>query len=195
MKRAFIVHGWASYPENCWFPWLKNELEAKGFEVHAPKLPDTDNPRIQNWVPKLAETVGVPDEQSFFIGHSMGCQTIARYLESLSNDLKVGGAVFVGGFFKRLTGLEDDPNAPETEKHWMTESIDLEKVRSHLGKSIAIFSDNDPFVPLDNADDFREKLGSEIIIEHEKGHYCDDDGTKKLPIVLEFVLKISNSLL
>ena len=33
----------------------------------------------------------------------MGCQTIARYLETLPDEIKVGGAVFVAGFFKSLT--------------------------------------------------------------------------------------------
>jgi hypothetical protein len=31
MKRAFIVHGWASYPEHGWFPWLKQKLEQQGY--------------------------------------------------------------------------------------------------------------------------------------------------------------------
>src|SRR3989338_169649 len=99
MKRVFIVHGWGGHPEEGWFPWLKKELEAKGFKVFVPQLPDAENPRIQKWVPKLAETVGVPDEETYFVGHSMGCQTIARYLESLPAEIKIGGAIFVAGFF------------------------------------------------------------------------------------------------
>ena len=27
MKRVFIIHGWDGYPEEGWFPWLKEELE------------------------------------------------------------------------------------------------------------------------------------------------------------------------
>ncbi|PIP29922.1 hypothetical protein COU12_02115 [Candidatus Jorgensenbacteria bacterium CG10_big_fil_rev_8_21_14_0_10_54_38] len=50
MKRVFIVHGWDGYPEEGWFPWLKRELEARGFEVHVPPLPDAGNPRIQNFL-------------------------------------------------------------------------------------------------------------------------------------------------
>ena len=34
-----------------------------------------------------------------------------------------------------------------------------------------IFSDNDPYVPLDNQDDFKIRLGSKIIIDHNKGHF------------------------
>ncbi len=188
--RVFIVHGWDGYPEEGWFPWLKKELETRGFQVFIPQLPDTGNPRIYNWVPALAKVVGIPDAQTYFVGHSMGCQTIARYLESLPEGVKVGGSVFVAGFFKHLTGLEDDPAVTDTDRHWLGTSLDLEKVKTHLDKSIAIFSDNDPWVPLDNQDDFKEKLLSRIVIEHQMGHFSGSNGIKELPIVLESLLKL-----
>lgn len=194
MKRIIIVHGWDGTPDEGWFPWLKNELEAKGFEVIIPQLPDTGSPRIQKWVPALAAAVGTPNEETYFVGHSMGCQTIARYLEGLPEDQNVGGAVFVAGFFKRLMGLEDDSDVRETDQHWLGSPLDLAKVRVHLPKSAAIFSDDDPWVPLENQDDFRNQLGSEIIIEHNKGHFSGGrDGAMELPIVLEKVLEISGS--
>src|SRR3989344_6946533 len=99
-KRVIITHGWGGHPKGDWFPWLKKELEAKSFEVHIPRLPNAENPRIEKWVPKLAQVVGVADEETYFVGHSMGCQAIARYLESLPEGVKIGGAVFVAGFFK-----------------------------------------------------------------------------------------------
>jgi uncharacterized protein len=191
-KRVFILHGWGGTPEEGWFPWLKKELETRGFEVHIPQLPDAASPRIYNWVPALASAVGTADEQTYFVGHSMGCQAIARYLETLPAGQKVGGAVFVAGFFKRLTGLEDEPDVAETDRHWLEAPIDLEKVKSHLPKSVAIFSDDDPFVPLDNQDEYSEILSSEIIIRHARGHFSGSrDDAKELPIVLEKLLEIS----
>lgn len=190
-KRVFIAHGWGGYPEEGWFPWLKKELEEKGFEVYIPQLPEAGRPRIHNWVPKLAEVVGTADENTYFVGHSMGCQTIVHYLKNLPEGVKVGGAVFVAGFFKRLTGLEDDPDVHETGKHWLGTPLDFEKVKFHLPKSVAIFSDNDSYVPLDNQDDFRNELGSEIIVEKNMGHFSGSNGVTELPIVLESVLKIA----
>ena len=188
-KRVFIVHGWDGTPEYGWFQWLQKELEKKGFEVHVPQLPEENNPRIHNWVPALAKEVGVADENTFLVGHSMGCQAVARYLEGLSEGVKVGGAVFVAGFFKRLTNIEDTPSEKATERHWLGAPLDLAKIRSHLPKSIAIFSDDDPWVPLDNRDDFRDKLGSEIIIEHKQHHFSND--YKEVPIILQKVLEIA----
>ncbi len=191
MKRIFIVHGWDGYPEEGWFPWLKKQLEEKGFKVFVPQLPDPANPRIEKWVPKLAETVGKADAETYFVGHSMGCQTIARYLESLPEDIKTGGVVFVAGYFKKLTNLEDN-EVKKMARHWLETPVDLNKAHSHIRKSVAIFSDNDPYVLLDNQDDFKNKLGSEIIIQHDMGHFSGSTGTFELPVVLEELLKMAN---
>lgn len=98
MKRAFLIHGWEGDPEEEWRPWLKKELEKKGFEVYVPAMPDTATPTMEKWVPFLAEIVGKPDENCYFVGHSLGCITILRYLETLNEGEKVGGVVLVAGF-------------------------------------------------------------------------------------------------
>ncbi|MFH0806452.1 MAG: alpha/beta hydrolase [Candidatus Brennerbacteria bacterium] len=194
MKRVFIVHGWDGYPEEGWFPWLKKELEAKGFEVYVPQMPDAAHPRIEKWVPALAEAVGATDEQTYFVGHSMGVQTIVRYLESLPGDEKVGGAVFVGGYFKRLTGIEEEgEEVVAMAHHWLDVSPDLQKVKSHLPASIAIFSDDDPYVPLDNQDDFRDKLGSEILTLSKRGHFSGSTGTIELPEARDALLTLADA--
>ncbi|OGN15141.1 MAG: hypothetical protein A3J47_01435, partial [Candidatus Yanofskybacteria bacterium RIFCSPHIGHO2_02_FULL_43_22] len=141
-KRVFIIHGWEGYPEENWFPWLKKELEAKGFEVFVSQMPDADNPRIEKWIPAIAKIVGTADENTYFVGHSMGCQAVARYLETLPKNAKVGGAIFVAGFFKRLTGLGEEPNFEEVEREWLGTPLDLEKAKNHLSESVAIFSDD-----------------------------------------------------
>lgn len=187
-KRVIIVHGWDGNPQEGWFPWLKSELEQKGFEISVPQLPQPDIPKIELWVKTLSETVKKPDKETFFVGHSIGCSTIVRYIESI--ETKVGGAVFVAGFFKRLTNMEDD-EVKEIASPWLTTPIDFDKVKKLLGKNVAIFSDNDPYVPLDNQDDFSNKLGSKIIIEHQMGHFSGSTGTTQLPIALKSLLEIA----
>lgn len=192
MKKVYIVHGWDGYPEEGWFPWLKKELEARGFEVVVPQMPDAEDPRIKNWVPKLQEVAGTPDEDTYFVGHSMGCQTIARYLGSLPQNVKIGGVVFVAGFFTELTNLEHDENVRDIAREWLTTSLDLQKVKSHFEKCVAIFSDDDKFVPLANTKAFEELLGAEIHIEHARGHFSGpSDNCFELPVALEAVLKIA----
>jgi len=189
MKRVIIVHGWDGNPEEGWFPWLKKELEAKGFQVAIPQLPDAENPSIQKWVPALATAVGTADKDTYFVGHSMGCQTIARYLEGLEESAQVGGVVYVAGFFDSLTLGTDEEEKVWSE--WKSAPINLARVQARAPRSTALFSDDDPFVPLNNQNDFKNKLGSRIIIEHGMNHFNESSGFLKLPIVLESVLKLA----
>src|SRR3990167_8432746 len=109
MKRAFIIHGWGGNPEEGWFPWAKKELEKKGFEVYVPTMPDAygkKQPQIEPRINAIKESVGVPDENTYFIGHSIGCQSIDRYLETLPPETKIGGVVYVAGWLT-LKGLDD----------------------------------------------------------------------------------------
>ncbi|TSC69958.1 MAG: hypothetical protein G01um101470_915 [Parcubacteria group bacterium Gr01-1014_70] len=190
-KRVIIIHGWEGYPEEGWFPWLKKELVAKGFNVSVPQLPNADLPRIKKWVPALSEAAGTVDDETYFVGHSIGCQTIVRYLETLSEGAKIGGAVFVAGFFRHITNLEQEPDIINVDREWATTPINFAAAHSHLPKSIAIFSTNDKFVSLDNRDDFREKLGSEIITMENMGHFSGGGGVTELPQALDAVLKLS----
>ncbi len=191
-KRVVIVHGRKSNPEDCWFPWLRRELEARGFEVVVPALPQADHPMREVWVPAILEAVGKIDEHTLFVGHSIGCQAILRIIEELPEGQTIAGAVFVGGFFDHVTGLRDGIPVKKYYISWFGESLNIDAVRARMKKSVAIFSDNDPFIPLDNKEGYREKVGSEIVVLHNMGHFNKThDGITELPLVLEKVLEIA----
>ena len=184
MKRAIIVHCWEGTPDYCWYPLVKKELESKGFEVKIPAFPDTEHPKQNAWVSVLAKEIGQPDENLFLVGHSVGCITIMRYLETLREGQRVGGVVLVAGFTEDL-GYDEIKNFFETP-------IDFVSIKSKSKNGFAaIHSDNDPHVDLKHADVFKEKLGAEIIIKHKMGHFSGAiEGEKpclELPDVVESV--------
>lgn len=185
-KRVFIIHGWDGYPEEGWFPWLKTELEKSGFQVQVPTMPKSVEPNIEAWVSYLSKVVGDVDENTYFVGHSIGCQTILRYLESLPTDKKVGGVAFVAGWFT-LMNLETDEEK-EIARPWLETPIDLGKVKQHTKNFFAVFSDDDTVVPQENKKFFEERLGAETTMEHAKGHLSGSDGVKELPLVLDAIL-------
>ncbi len=172
--KIILVHGWDGGPDKNWLPWLRKELEAQRHEVLAPLLPITEEPRIERWVPALAETVGTLDGNTYFVAHSMGNQATLRYLETLPEKVKIGGALFVAGFLNPLVNLEG-PKEEEIAHSWTDAPFDLARARSHIPKSIALFSDDDEWVTLDNAERFRSELGSEIIIAHKREHFTEDE--------------------
>lgn len=154
-------------------------------------MPDADQPHIEPWVRALFETVGMPDRDTVFVGHSMGCQAIVRYCEALPDGVVACGAVFVAGFFTSITGLRDTPEQEATLDEWLKTPVDYAAAKAHILNSVAIFSNNDPYVPLENQDTFRDQLGSEIVIVPNAGHFSGDlDGTAELPIVREMILAL-----
>jgi len=106
MKKAVVIHCWEGYPNYCWYPSAKNELENKGYEVLVPEMPETNLPKLSGWLPKLQEVACKADQDLYLVGHSLECITILRYLESLNEGEKIGGAILVAGFIDDL-GYEE----------------------------------------------------------------------------------------
>ncbi|MCL4365069.1 MAG: alpha/beta hydrolase [Candidatus Marsarchaeota archaeon] len=79
-KRVFIVHGWDGSPENNWMSWLGLRLQDKGVEAHVLHMPNAADPKMGEWVAFLANAVVNSDANTYLVGHSLGCQTILRYL-------------------------------------------------------------------------------------------------------------------
>jgi len=192
-ERAYIIHGYLSYPQEAWLPWLKIELEKRGYDVCLPSMPHPDRPAIPEWIDFIAKIVGEPDQNTALIGHSLGCHAVLRYLESLGAAGKsVKKTVLVASSFPIATPPKqaqeiagDDPALLP----WFTTGLDPEKVQKAAGKCTVILSDDDPFIPVEQAKaSYQGNLDAKIIIEHGKGHFNEDDGLTELPSVLEAVI-------
>lgn len=190
-KRAFIIHGWDDSPDATWIPWLKKQLEERGFAVTTPTMPNPEEPVIEEWVGHLSELVGEPGPQDVFVGHSIGCQAILRYLAALPGNKKVAGVVLVAPWFHLPHIAEEGEEVLALARPWLETPIDFEKVRARAGKIVAILSDNDPHGPIEDKPLFERDLGAEVIVKHEQGHLGDDVGLKELPDALNAVLKIT----
>ena len=188
MKRLFIIHRWDGTPNSDWYPWLKKELEKKRFKVIVPEMPKTSEPEINSWVSHLKNIVGKLDENTYFIGHSIGCQVIMRFLEKEDYNGKILRIVFVAGWFK-LDNLENK-KVEAIARPWINTPINFNKIKSKINKITVFLSDKEPYGFLDdNAKIFREKLNAKIIIEENKGHFTEGDGVKEFPELLREIIQ------
>jgi predicted alpha/beta hydrolase family esterase len=186
MKRAIIVHQWSGTPQTDWYPWAKQQLEDRGYTVLLPTMPDTDAPQIEPWVKTLQNTVGQVQETDILIGHSIGCQTIMRFLAQLPSDKTVTKVIFVAPWFT-LSNLSSQ-QAEIIAKPWIETPIDFTKVKQKTKKFISLFSKNDKYVSYDvNIRLFKERINTEIITEENMGHFTQDDGIKELPQLLKLL--------
>ena len=187
MNRVIIVHGWGDNPDANWLPWMKSELESAGWQVDIPVMPETETPTIEAWVSQLSKTIGAPSADLYLVGHSIGCQTILRYLTQLEAGQEVGGAVLVAPWL-RLDPVNQDYDAEEeaVARPWIDTPLDLRAAASHLVRgSVAIFSDNDYWVDLKyNEPRFCAELGAKTIVLPGRGHFMARDGATTFPEAL-----------
>lgn len=134
MKNVVILHGTGETPNYMWLPWVKKELEKKGYSVAIPQLPDTDHPTLENWLPAaLKETY---TEETILIGHSAGGPLQLSVLENIN--VRIKQAILVAGY-ARPKGDDPQPEAILQEKY------DWDKISNHVDDIIFINSDNDPW--------------------------------------------------
>jgi predicted alpha/beta hydrolase family esterase len=145
-------------------------------------MPHAEAPQLHEWLPHLAEVVGRPDEQLFLVGHSLGCITILRYLESLPDASRIGGVVLVAGFAQ--------PIHLEELNNFFAEPLDDAKVKRVAPRIIAINSDNDPHVPLWHGEKLHERFGAKLIVIKDGGHLNEGSGFIRLPAARDALLEL-----
>lgn len=188
MKKAIIVHGWGGNPSGDWFPWLKEKLEAASYEVIIPEMPDSMHPKIDAWVSILQRLAGDIDKDTILVGHSIGCQTIMRFVENLPEGTKVGSIILVAAWLHLTDETWDEDYTQEIAKPWLETPIDFSEIKSHTDNIVCIQSDDDLYVPVSDAEIFEEKLNAKIIFLKKAGHICAESGFTELPQVLDQVI-------
>jgi len=184
MPKAVIVHCWEGNPNHCWYPQTRKELEAAGFEVSVPAMPDTEHPALGAWLPTLAATVGSPGEDTHLVGHSIGCATIMRYIEAFKPGERVGTVVLVAGFTHNLGYGELDS--------FFETPLDFKKIRSGANRFVLIHSDDDPYVPMSEGERLKKELGATLVTKHTMKHFSgpidNEESCLSLPDVSRAIL-------
>ncbi len=192
IKRVFVIHGWGESPEAGWFPWIESELVKEGFQARVLEMPTPVWPQIDTWVSFLAAAVGKPDADTILVGHSVGCQTILRYLEKLPAGAKVGGIVLVAGWLTLKPAALEDEDAKAIADPWLHRPLAWVKIIPHIRQAAIIASDDDPYVPFEDQHIFHQHLGAPITIVRGQGHLGPEDGLNHLPSALKAVLDIAH---
>lgn len=179
MKNAIILHGMENDPQDHWYPWLKQELENKGYEVWVPQLPDTNDPQLSKWVPHIMQG-GKFNEETVLIGHSAGGACVLAVLEELN--VKIAQAIVVAGFSFYPGG--DGIVKP---------SYNWQKIQDNVSEFVIITSDNDPY----GHDEVRGRVmlemlamdGSIQILVKGQRHFSMEDDPKfdKFPLLVKLI--------
>jgi predicted alpha/beta hydrolase family esterase len=178
-KQLIIVPGYGGFADNGWPSWLCREVEKCGMESRYLEMPDMMYPQVDEWLSFLEEENIPVDENTYLVGHSLGCITLARYLENKKPGAVAAACIMVSGFdtIPKIPLLSDFCSLP----------LNFEKVRAHAEEFVMIASDDDHLVPLVESEALARKLGAEMIVESGKGHFKSD--VKELHSVLNYILE------
>lgn len=91
----YVIHGYTSSSQAEWFPWLKEQFKNSQVKIDILNMPDSDDPHLEPWLKHLRKNVLDIDENTIFIGHSLGCVTALRYI--LEKNIKIKGAILFQG--------------------------------------------------------------------------------------------------
>ena len=179
-NNVFIFHGTEGYPEENWFPWLKEKLEVKGFNVIVPQFPSPPviPAKILEWFEVFDKYRNYLNEDTIIVGHSLGGVFTLRVLEKLEQPIK---AVFLTGTpigVKPITYYDRDVSFSGFDFDW--ENI------KNKAKHFSVFqSDNDPFVSLGNGEQLAINLGVKFTFIPNAGHFNKKAGYLKFPDLLK----------
>lgn len=166
MKTAFVFHGTEGYPEENWFPWLKEKLEGKGYKVFVPQFPSPPivPAQISEWFDVLKEYEKYINEETILIGHSLGGVFALRILEKLKQLVK---AVFLVG---TSIGIKPILNY-ERDNSFSGFDFDWETIKKKADNFIVFHSGNDPYVGLENGKELAKNLDVELSFVPNAGHF------------------------
>ena len=182
---VFIFHGTEGYPEENWFPWLKQELEQKNYSVSVPQFPSPPivPAKIAEWFDVLKNYEKDMDENTILIGHSLGGIFTLRILEKLEHPVKA--AFFVG----TPIGVRPIANY-DRDNSFSGFTFDWEAIKKKAQHFAVFQSDNDPYVGLENGKELANNLGVELSFVPNAGHFNKKAGYTKFEALRDKLLEV-----
>lgn len=181
MKTAIILHGTLGSPDGNWFQWLKTELEDRGLQVWLPQLPHAEQPSLNEWYKfTQKECPFAINQDTLIVGHSSGA--IFALIIAQNNMEKVGAIVDVSVFHDNSLQWEPNDKLFDVKFDWQA-------IRQCTSKLLFVHSDDDPYVPLDQAQFVANNCGAELILIPGQGHFNleKSDDYREFPQLIEII--------
>ncbi len=183
-KKIIFVHGYGlgvPLEAGDWPRTLAHDLEKYGFDFKILLMPDPVYPEVSEWLNFIKKQEIKVDLDTYFIGHSLGCITIARFLETLPVGKVAGGCVLVSGFcsLPQIPLLADFCNLP----------LDYNEVKKHAREFVMVASLDDHLIPLSASEELGQRLDARMVVDSNKlGHFVT--GVREIPSLLNIVLEM-----
>lgn len=181
-KRVFITHGYTAHSQKHWFPWLKVRLEKEKFSVKVLDMPNSSQPKPEEWLVHHQAKIPELHETDIFIGHSLGCIATLRFLAQQNQ--KIAGLILVAGFDQAV------PNLPELDV-FTAEKLDYSQFVANIPQRTVIASKDDEVIHHGFSEQLAVNLNAKYFVTNGYNHFTERFGVTELPLVLDEVLSMS----
>ncbi|HUX35733.1 MAG TPA: alpha/beta fold hydrolase [Candidatus Paceibacterota bacterium] len=131
-----ILHGYTGSPRENKYPWIRKELEKRGYKVSIPELPNTNNPNEKEQVDYVLKNCKL-DKNTVLFGHSLGAVVALKVLQKANKPiakLVLGAAAIDPKFSKERRPYWDNFN-------W---DFNFKKINSLVSDKVVISDINEP---------------------------------------------------
>lgn len=181
--RAFLIHGANGSPNENWFPWLIDKLNALGVEAIAPQFPIEDRQSLQSWLEVFDQYLPVLDRNTVFVTHSLGAAFVLNLLQIYK--ARVRACFFVAPFVGDLGLPEfDGINGTFTKR-----SFDWPTIKGSCKAFYVYSSDDDPYVKLDKGEFITDRLGARMKVIESAGHFNRQSNYTIFPDLLSDIMR------
>lgn len=176
MKNALILHAWQNGSDAHWYPWLKTELESRGYTAYLPKIPtmDTLTPDLKTQMDFIEKTIPFSDD-FIVIGHSLGSLLAMR----LAEKYKFSKLFLVAGW-------DFDDLTVEHQSYWPNK-LNHALIKKNVKEIYVTSSENDPYMTAFSMEEMSKRLGAKLITVPSAGHFTDKFGITELPKLLSYI--------
>lgn len=174
MQQLFIVHGFEGSPHGNWFDDLAQRARRAGMATAQIGMPHPHKPTVAAWQQTLDNAIGAADENTFLVGHSLGCISLLHFL-SRRRPRRIGGLLLAAGFADCL------PKLPQLDDYIRACAPNDAVLRSIDMPVISLISTNDTHVPTHLSVCMAKSLHSRIHWIENGGHLMASDGFEHLP--------------
>ncbi len=182
-KKVLIIHGFGVTSQSCFYPWLKYELESKGFNVELPELPEPEDPLVEEQVQYILKNY--PSQKHIIICHSFGGCVGMKLIESLDYEVE---SLYLVSCFGDNNFHEGDADIEKLE-HTTDWIFNYEDIKSKCQNIHVLNPSIETFVTDAQMNDLASNLGTsvesfEVVENHATG--------KEEPGLLNIIIQNEN---
>ena len=191
MKTAFIIHGFNGDTTYTFGPYLKVELEKRGYNVIMPNFPIRSEATYLGWSSILNNYKKLFDSDTIIVCHSIGNPFIVRYISE--NKLKAKLYISVAGFCK-LFIVPDRDDLTNAFIDFKVSENDINYCIKNITHRYSLYSDNDHVIPFNILEDFIKELNSIPVFISGVGHMGNRISENFYPKIAKTISNISDEI-